>query len=176
MVRIARWPHGTRTPIARSWRPTAAALSRPGSGLLAADESTGHVSGKRLRRLDWRNSEEQPPRLIAPLLAAPAPLGLGEMDKWRIPTRNPVSSRRASLQPRRRLDPRCFNSKGLIAGIQAESGLSPWPVAARRSWCTGLKVLRERAAKRLARSRPVCQCGPCCASFIPMLPVGAVRA
>jgi len=128
---------------------TAMALARPGSGLLAADESTGTI-GKRFAAIGVENTEAN--RRAYRTLLATAP-GLGEAISGVILYEETLYQDAAPLpgQPGASiLD--LFQAQGLVAGIKLDLGLEPLAGGLPgETWCTGLKGLRERAARAYAR-------------------------
>jgi fructose-bisphosphate aldolase class I len=121
---------------------TAAALAAPGTGLLAADESTGTI-GQRFAAIGVENSEEHR-RAYRSLLATTA--GLAESISGVILFEETLfqnSSDAAGGAPIVEL----FQRQGIIPGIKVDQGVEPLAGALEdESWCTGLKGLAERAA------------------------------
>lgn len=128
---------------------TAAALARPGSGLLAADESTGTI-GKRFAAIGLENSEEH--RRAYRTLLATAP-GLGASISGVILYEETLFQEAAAvggLAAGSILER--FRDQGLVVGIKVDQGVEPLPGGLPgESWCTGLKGLQERAARYYAR-------------------------
>ena len=126
---------------------TAAALAAPGTGLLAADESTGTI-GKRFEAIGLANSEEHR-RAYRSLLATTA--GLQEHVSGVILYEETLfqdSDRAAGGAPIVEL----FQQQGIIPGIKVDQGLEPLAGGLEgESWCTGLKGLAERARRYHAR-------------------------
>ena len=126
---------------------TAAALAAPGTGLLAADESTGTI-GKRFAAIGLENSEEHR-RTYRSLLATTH--GLGEHISGVILFEETLfqdSSEEAGGAPLVQL----FQQQGIVPGIKVDQGVEPLAGGvAGESWCTGLKGLAERAARYYAR-------------------------
>ena len=138
---------------------TAAALAAPGTGLLAADESTGTI-GKRFAAIDLENTEENR-RAYRSLLATTE--GLREHISGVILFEETLfqdSSAEAGGGPLVEL----FQKQGIIPGIKVDQGVEPLAGGlSGESWCTGLKGLAERAARyyergaRFAKWRAVLQ-------------------
>ena len=138
---------------------TAAALAAPGTGLLAADESTGTI-GKRFAAIDLENTEENR-RAYRSLLASAE--GLNEHISGVILFEETLfqdSAPEAGGGPLVEL----FQKQGIIPGIKVDQGVEPLAGGlSGESWCTGLKGLAERAARyyergaRFAKWRAVLQ-------------------
>ncbi|MCP9859261.1 MULTISPECIES: class I fructose-bisphosphate aldolase [unclassified Cyanobium] len=128
---------------------TAMALARPGTGLLAADESTGTI-GKRFEAIGLDNTEDN--RRAYRTLLATAP-GLGETISGVILYEETLFQQAAAVpgQPSGSiLD--LFLAQGLVAGIKLDLGVEPLAGGlSGETWCTGLKGLRERAARAYSR-------------------------
>jgi fructose-bisphosphate aldolase class I len=126
---------------------TAAALAAPGTGLLAADESTGTI-GKRFDAIGLENSETNR-RAYRTLLATAA--GLSESISGVIlyeETLFQASSAEAGGAPIVDL----FQQQGIVPGIKVDLGVEPLPGGLEgESWCTGLRGLAERAARYYAQ-------------------------
>ncbi|MFM9109645.1 MAG: class I fructose-bisphosphate aldolase [Prochlorococcaceae cyanobacterium] len=126
---------------------TAAALAAPGTGLLAADESTGTI-GQRFQAIGLDNTEEHR-RAYRSLLATTA--GLAEHISGVILYEDTLfqdSSEQAGGAPIVEL----FQQQGIIPGIKVDQGLAPLAGGlAGERWCTGLRGLAERAARYHAR-------------------------
>jgi fructose-bisphosphate aldolase class I len=126
---------------------TAAALAAPGTGLLAADESTATI-GKRFEAIGLDNTEDHR-RAYRSLLASTE--GLGEHISGVILFEETLfqdSSAEAGGAPMVEL----FQRQGIVPGIKVDQGLEPLAGGlAGESWCTGLKGLGERAARYYAR-------------------------
>ena len=128
---------------------TAAALAAPGTGLLAADESTGTI-GKRFDSIGLENGEEHR-RAYRSLLATTA--GLNEHISGVILFeetlfQNSVDAEGRSGPPLVEL----FQQQGIIPGIKVDQGVEPLAGGVPgESWCTGLKGLAERAARYYKR-------------------------
>ena len=126
---------------------TAAALAAPGTGLLAADESTGTI-GKRFDAIGLENSETNR-RAYRTLLATAA--GLSESISGVIlyeETLFQTSSAEAGGAPIVDL----FQQQGIVPGIKVDLGVEPLPGGLEgESWCTGLRGLAERAARYYAQ-------------------------
>ncbi len=128
---------------------TAAALAAPGTGLLAADESTGTI-GKRFEAIGLENTEEHR-RAYRSLLATAQ--GLGEHISGVILFEETLFQ--DSVDAEGRSGPplvELFQRQGIIPGIKVDQGVEPLAGGlAGESWCTGLKGLGERAARYYAR-------------------------
>ncbi len=126
---------------------TAAALAAPGTGLLAADESTGTI-GKRFAAIGLDNTEEHR-RAYRSLLATAE--GLGESISGVILYEETLfqdSTAEAGGGPIVEL----FQKQGIVPGIKVDQGVEPLAGGvAGETWCTGLKGLAERAARSYAR-------------------------
>lgn len=126
---------------------TAAALAEPGTGLLAADESTGTI-GKRFEAIGLENTEDH--RRAYRSLLATAP-GLAEHISGVILFEETLfqdSTEQAGGQPIVEL----FQQQGIVPGIKVDQGVEPLAGGlAGETWCTGLKGLGERAARYYAR-------------------------
>ncbi|MCP9929310.1 fructose-bisphosphate aldolase class I [Cyanobium sp. AMD-g] len=128
---------------------TALALARPGSGLLAADESTGTM-GKRFEAIGLANNEDN--RRAYRTLLATAP-GLGESISGVILYEETFYQEAAPIagQPGGSIL-ELFQDQGLVVGIKLDLGVEPLAGGlAGETWCTGLRGLRERAARAYAR-------------------------
>jgi len=138
---------------------TAAALAAPGSGLLAADESTATI-GKRFEAIGLDNTEANR-RAYRTLLATTA--GLAEhvsgvilyeetlfQDSDVIAVDPPAAAARSSGNGAPLVE--LFQRQGIIPGIKVDLGVEPLAGALPgESWCTGLKGLGDRAARYYAR-------------------------
>ncbi|MCP9804524.1 fructose-bisphosphate aldolase class I [Cyanobium sp. T1G-Tous] len=126
---------------------TAAALATPGTGLLAADESTGTI-GKRFAAIGLENSEEHR-RAYRTLLATTE--GLNKHISGVILYEETLfqdSTAAAGGAPLVEL----FQLQGIVPGIKVDQGVEPLAGGLDgESWCTGLKGLGERAARYYAR-------------------------
>jgi fructose-bisphosphate aldolase class I len=128
---------------------TAAALASPGSGLLAADESTGTI-GKRFEAIGLENTEANR-RAYRSLLASAA--GLAESISGVILFeetlfQDSVSEEGEPGPPLVQL----FQQQGIIPGIKVDQGVEPLAGGlSAETWCTGLKGLSERASRYYAR-------------------------
>ncbi|MBD2423031.1 class I fructose-bisphosphate aldolase [Cyanobium sp. FACHB-13342] len=126
---------------------TAAALAAPGTGLLAADESTGTI-GKRFDAIGLENSEANR-RAYRTLLATTD--GLGASISGVIlyeETLFQTSGAEAGGAPIVDL----FQHQGIVPGIKVDLGVEPLPGGLEgESWCTGLRGLAERAARYYAQ-------------------------
>ncbi|MFM7315139.1 MAG: class I fructose-bisphosphate aldolase [Cyanobium sp.] len=128
---------------------TAAALAAPGTGLLAADESTGTI-GARFASIGLENSEDHR-RAYRSLLAGTAGLAdhvSGVILFEETLFQDSVGQDGASGAPIVEL----FQRQGIIPGIKVDQGVEPLAGAVEgESWCTGLRGLAERAARFYAR-------------------------
>jgi fructose-bisphosphate aldolase class I len=128
---------------------TAAALAQPGTGLLAADESTGTI-GKRFAAIGLENTEDHR-RAYRSLLATTE--GLNEQISGVILFeetlfQDSVDGAGESGPPIVEL----FQQQGIVPGIKVDQGVEPLAGGVEgESWCTGLKGLAERAARYYAR-------------------------
>jgi len=123
---------------------TAAALATPGTGLLAADESTGTI-GKRFDAIGLENTEEHR-RAYRSLLATTE--GLSEHISGVILYEETLFQDEAGSAPIVEL----FQKQGIVPGIKVDQGVEPLAGGVTgESWCTGLKGLAERAARYYAR-------------------------
>ena len=126
---------------------TAAALAAPGTGLLAADESTGTI-GKRFDAIGLENTEEHR-RAYRTLLATTE--GLSEHISGVILYEETLfqdSTAEAGGAPIVEL----FQKQDIVPGIKVDQGVEPLAGGVPgESWCTGLKGLGERAARYYAR-------------------------
>jgi fructose-bisphosphate aldolase class I len=126
---------------------TAAALAAPGTGLLAADESTGTI-GKRFAAIGLENTEEN--RRAYRSLLATTP-GLAEHISGVILYEETLfqdSNEEDGGAPIVEL----FSQQGIVPGIKVDQGVEDLAGGLEgESWCTGLKGLAERAARYYAR-------------------------
>lgn len=126
---------------------TAAALAAPGTGLLAADESTGTI-GKRFEAIGLENNENNR-RAYRSLLATAD--GLSESISGVILYEETLfqdSTVESGGAPIVEL----FQQQGIVPGIKVDQGVEPLVGGvAGESWCTGLRGLAERAACYYAR-------------------------
>jgi fructose-bisphosphate aldolase, class I len=128
---------------------TAIALAVPGTGLLAADESTGTI-GKRFAGIGLENSEEHR-RAYRSLLASAH--GLADAISGVILYEETLfqTSVDAAGQPGPPIV-ELFQQQGIVPGIKVDQGVEPLAGGlAGESWCTGLKGLAERAARYYER-------------------------
>jgi fructose-bisphosphate aldolase class I len=128
---------------------TAAALAAPGTGLLAADESTGTI-GKRFAAIGVDNTEAN--RRAYRSLLATAP-GLAESISGVILYEETLfqDSVTAAGDPGPPLV-ELFAQQGIVPGIKVDQGVEPLAGGlAGETWCTGLKGLAERAEKAYER-------------------------
>jgi fructose-bisphosphate aldolase class I len=141
---------------------TAAALAAPGTGLLAADESTGTI-GKRFDAIGLENSEAN--RRAYRTLLATTP-GLAEhisgvilFEETLFQDSDPAVAAAAAADAAPEAasgDPQpivaLFQQKGIVPGIKVDEGVEPLAGGLEgESWCTGLKGLAERSARYYAR-------------------------
>ena len=126
---------------------TASALAAPGTGLLAADESTGTI-GKRFDAIGLENTEEHR-RAYRTLLATTE--GLSEHISGVILYEETLfqdSTADAGGSPIVEL----FQKQGIVPGIKVDQGVELLAGGVSgESWCTGLKGLSEQAARYYAR-------------------------
>ena len=127
----------------------AAALATAGTGLLAADESTGTI-GKRFAAIGLENSEINR-RAYRSLLASTS--GLAESISGVILYEETLFQ--DSVLPSGAAGPpiiELFQQQGIIPGIKVDQGVEPLCGGLpSESWCTGLQGLAERAARYYAR-------------------------
>jgi len=138
---------------------TAAALAAPGTGLLAADESTGTI-GKRFDAIGLENSEAN--RRAYRTLLATTP-GLAEhisgvilFEETLFQDSDPAVAAAGRAVEGASGDPQpivaLFQEQGIVPGIKVDQGVEPLAGGLPgESWCTGLKGLDERAARYYAR-------------------------
>ena len=142
---------------------TAALLAAPGTGLLAADESTGTI-GKRFEAIGLENSEAN--RRAYRTLLATTP-GLAEHISGVILYEETLFqdsdaavmaavAQDAAPDAASSGDPQpivaLFQQKGIVPGIKVDLGVEDLAGGlAGESWCTGLKGLAERSARYYAR-------------------------
>ncbi len=128
---------------------TAAALAQPGTGLLAADESTGTI-GKRFAAIGLENSEEHRRAYRTLLATAPA---LREAISGMILYEETLFQN--STDPAGRSGPpivELLQQLGIVPGIKVDQGVEPLAGGLPgESWCTGLRGLQERAARYYER-------------------------
>merc|ERR1719235_2964977 len=121
-------------------RETAAAMVRPGFGLLACDESTGTV-GTRLESIGLVNTEDN--RRIWRNLLFTAP-NLGKYISGAILFEETLFQSDPSGKPF--VD--VLKGNGIIPGIKVDTGLKPLLGGGEgEKWCTGLDNLSDRCAK-----------------------------
>jgi fructose-bisphosphate aldolase class I len=143
---------------------TAAALAAPGTGLLAADESTGTI-GKRFEAIGLANSEANR-RAYRTLLATTAGLPVaisGVILYEETLFQRSVMADGGEGEPIVQL----FQEQGIVPGIKVDQGVEPLAGAlAGETWCTGLRGLAERAGRyyqagaRFAKWRAVLRISP----------------
>jgi len=121
-------------------RETAAAMVRPGYGLLACDESTGTV-GTRLESIGLVNTEDN--RRIWRNLLFTAP-NLGKYISGAILFEETLFQSDPAGKPF--VD--VLKGNGIIPGIKVDTGLKPLLGGGEgETWCTGLDTLAERVPK-----------------------------
>merc|ERR1719343_897984 len=121
-------------------RETAAAMVKPGKGLLACDESTGTV-GKRLEAIGLENIEENRQKWRNLLFTTP---GIGEYISGAILFEETLYQSDPEGKPF--VD--VLKGNGIIPGIKVDTGLKPLcGGGAGENWCTGLDSLAERAGR-----------------------------
>jgi len=127
---------------------TASALAAPGTGLLAADESTSTI-GKRFEAIQLENTEANR-RAYRTLLATTAelPLAISGVILYE------ETLFQASLADAGGEGPpivQLFQEQGIVPGIKVDLGVEPLAGAlAGETWCTGLKGLAQRAERYYA--------------------------
>merc|ERR1719486_1529817 len=125
---------------AEELRATAAAMVRPGFGLLACDESTGTV-GKRLEAIGLENNEGNRQAWRNLLFTTPE---IGEYISGAILFEETLFQSDPSGKPF--VD--VLNANGIIPGIKVDTGLKPLVGGGEiEKWCTGLDNLADRCAK-----------------------------
>jgi len=125
---------------AEELRATAAAMVRPGFGLLACDESTGTV-GTRLESIGLVNTEDN--RRIWRNLLFTAP-DLGKYISGAILFEETLFQSDPDGKPF--VD--VMKEKGIIPGIKVDTGLKPLLGGGEgETWCSGLDTLAERVPK-----------------------------
>merc|ERR1719217_1524641 len=125
-------------------RETAAAMVRPGYGLLACDESTGTV-GTRLESIGLVNTEDN--RRIWRNLLFTAP-DLGKYISGAILFEETLFQSDPDGKPF--VD--VLKGNGIIPGIKVDTGLKPLcGGGAGENWCTGLDSLADRCGKYYAQ-------------------------
>ena len=141
---------------------TAAALAAPGTGLLAADESTGTI-GKRFDAIGLDNSEANR-RAYRTLLATTPGLpehiaGVILFEETLFQDSDPAvaAAAAADAAPEAAIgDPQpivaLFQQRGIVPGIKVDLGVEALAGGLEgESWCTGLKGMAERASRYYAR-------------------------
>ncbi|NDC34681.1 MAG: fructose-bisphosphate aldolase class I [Synechococcaceae bacterium WB9_2_112] len=141
---------------------TAAALAAPGTGLLAADESTGTI-GKRFDAIGLENTEANRRAYRTVLATTP---GLAEhisgvilFEETLFQDSDPAVAAVAAADAAPEGssgDPQpivaLFQQKGIVPGIKVDLGVEDLAGGlAGESWCTGLKGMAERASRYYAR-------------------------
>ena len=125
---------------AEELRATAAAMVKPGKGLLACDESTGTV-GTRLEANGMENTEENRMTWRNLLFTTD---GIGEYISGAILFEETLYQKDPAGKPF--VD--VLNGIGVIPGIKVDTGLRPLLGGGEgEKWCTGLDNLAERTAK-----------------------------
>lgn len=128
---------------------TAAALAAPGTGLLAADESTGTI-GTRFAAIGLDNSEANRQAYRSLLATAPGLAGSisGVILYEETLFQDSISESGEPGPPIVTL----LEQQGIIPGIKVDLGVEPLAGGlAGESWCTGLRGLAERAGRYYAR-------------------------
>jgi len=121
-------------------RETAAAIVKPGKGLLACDESTGTV-GKRLESIGLENNEANRMTWRNLLFTTE---GIGEFISGAILFEETLYQNDPDGKPF--VD--VLKGAGIIPGIKVDKGLRPLLGGVEgENWCTGLDDLAERTAK-----------------------------
>jgi len=129
---------------AEELRATAAAMVKPGKGLLACDESTGTV-GKRLESIGLENIEDNRRVWRNLLFTTPS---IGEYISGAILFEETLYQDDPNGKPF--VD--VLNANGIIPGIKVDTGLKPLIGGnAGENWCTGLDTLADRTAKYYAQ-------------------------
>jgi len=125
---------------AEELRATAIAMTKPGKGLLACDESTGTV-GTRLEANGMENTEENRMTWRNLLFTTE---GIGEYISGAILFEETLYQKDPAGKPF--VD--VLNGIGVIPGIKVDTGLRPLLGGGEgEKWCTGLDNLAERTAK-----------------------------
>merc|ERR1740138_378230 len=125
---------------AEELRATAAAMVKPGKGLLACDESTGTV-GTRLEGIGLENNEDNR-RTWRNLLFTTK--GIGEYISGAILFEETLFQ----SDPQGKPFVEVLNGNGIIPGIKVDTGLRPLLCGGEgENWCTGLDNLADRCAK-----------------------------
>ncbi len=125
-------------------RATAAAMVKPGKGLLACDESTGTV-GTRLESIGLENTEDNR-RTWRNLLFTTK--GIGEFISGAILFEETLYQDDPNGKPF--VD--VLKANNIIPGIKVDTGLRPLLCGGEgENWCTGLDNLAERTAKYYAQ-------------------------
>jgi len=120
-------------------RETAAAMVKPGKGLLACDESTGTV-GTRLEANGMENIEENRQKWRNLLFTTE---GIGEYISGAILFEETLFQKDPAGKPF--VD--VLNANGIIPGIKVDTGLKPLAGGVEgEKWCTGLDNLNDRCA------------------------------
>merc|ERR1719428_2204299 len=121
-------------------RATAAAMVKPGKGLLACDESTGTV-GTRLEGIGLENNEENR-RTWRNLLFTTK--GIGEYISGAILFEETLYQDDPNGKPF--VD--VLKAQNIIPGIKVDTGLKPLACGGPgENWCSGLDTLADRAGK-----------------------------
>jgi len=124
-------------------KETAAALTRPGYGLLACDESTGTV-GSRLESIGVENIEPNRAEWRNLLFTTP---GLGKYISGAILFEETLYQDSPSGKPM--VD--VLAGQDIVPGIKVDTGLKPLAGADGEQWCSGLDGLDERCSKAYAQ-------------------------
>jgi fructose-bisphosphate aldolase class I len=135
---------------------TAAALAAPGTGLLAADESTGTI-GKRFEAIQLENTEANR-RAYRTLLATTEGLpltisGVILYEETLFQASASITSGATNGVAGAEGPPivQLFQEQGIVPGIKVDLGVEPLAGALDgETWCTGLKGLAQRAERYYA--------------------------
>merc|ERR1740138_285664 len=129
---------------AEELRATAAAMVKPGKGLLACDESTGTV-GTRLESIGLENSEDNRRTWRNLLFTTP---GIGEYISGAILFEETLYQSDPAGKPF--VD--VLKANNIIPGIKVDTGLKPLLGGGEgEKWCSGLDTLSERCASYYAQ-------------------------
>lgn len=141
---------------------TAARITRPGHGILAADESTGTI-GKKFTPLNVDNTEENRRAYRELLFTAPGIenyiSGVILFDE---------TARQSTASGQKFID--LLKSKGIVPGIKVDTGLLPIPTTNDETHVLGLDTLAKRCQEyyalgcRFAKWRAVLKIGNGCPS------------
>ena len=127
---------------------TAAALAAPGTGLLAADESTATI-GKRFEAIRLENSEANRRAYRTLLATTPGlPVAISGVILYEETLFQASAAEGGGEGP-----PivHLFQEQGIVPGIKVDQGVEPLAGGlAGETWCTGLRGLAERAGRYYA--------------------------